>query len=149
MPDVESRAPQDTEDLADFSATIVSHMFWPKPDQKDKEKVRCAHIYAYVCHFHWTMHAYPLPPGPYVHAMHAQELEAKLQLPTEIGSMMKRYGEQYSALKTPRQLRWRPHQGVVGSPPCAASHACAALWALLHSLRDSQCQGYNCLTIPV
>ena len=60
----------------------------------------------------------PLDPTFVPYIIHAQELEAKLQLPTEVGGMMKRYGEQYSALKTPRQLRWRPHQGVVGSPPC-------------------------------
>ena len=26
---------------------------------------------------------------------------------------MKRYGERYNLLKTPRQLRWQPHQGQV------------------------------------
>ena len=42
-----------------------------------------------------------------------QEQEAKLQLPAEIREKMKRYGERYNLLKTPRQLRWQPHQGQV------------------------------------
>jgi len=42
-----------------------------------------------------------------------KEQEAKLILPDEVDRSMKQYSEKYSMLKTPRQLKWRPHQGVV------------------------------------
>ena len=48
-------------------------------------------------------------------------------LPAEISSLMKQYGERYSLLKTPRQLRWRPHQGLVGGQVRHLMTECGAM----------------------
>lgn len=42
-----------------------------------------------------------------------QPEEPKVDLPVPVKEMMKQYGEQFTALKTPRLLKWKPHQGVV------------------------------------
>jgi hypothetical protein len=39
--------------------------------------------------------------------------ESGLVLPEEILSIVQQYGQKYKDLKTPRQLKWRPHQGIV------------------------------------
>ena len=39
--------------------------------------------------------------------------ESKVNLPPQVKQMMTQYGDQFTALKTPRLLKWKPHQGVV------------------------------------
>ena len=39
--------------------------------------------------------------------------ESKIDLPLSVKEMIQQYGVQFTALKTPRKLKFRPHQGVV------------------------------------